>query len=136
MDSTAAFGLDWLNFFLADVQTGVGPFLAAALTARQWNPEQISIVLTVGALITIAVQGPAGAVVDALRNKRTLIAVGILGIVIAALIFAFASSMPLILSAQVLLGAIAPFLGSAVIAGRTLLEPRDFSSVVCRLMDS
>jgi len=24
-------GLDWLNFFLADVQTGVGPFLAIYL---------------------------------------------------------------------------------------------------------
>jgi hypothetical protein len=26
-------GLDWLNFFLADVQTGVGPFLAIYLAA-------------------------------------------------------------------------------------------------------
>jgi hypothetical protein len=26
-------GLDWLKFFLADVQTGVGPFLAIYLAA-------------------------------------------------------------------------------------------------------
>ncbi len=109
-------GLDWLNFFLADVQTGVGPFLAAALTTRKWNPEQVGIVLTVGGLVTIAVQGPAGAAVDALRKKRTLIAVGIVGVAVAALVFALASSMPWILSAQVLLGAVAPFAASAVTA--------------------
>jgi MFS family permease len=109
-------GLDWLNFFLADVQTGVGPFLAAALTARRWNPEQVGIVLTVGGLVTIAVQGPAGAAVDALRKKRTIVALAIVGVAIAALAFAFSSSLPLVLSAQVLLGAVAPFLGPAVTA--------------------
>jgi hypothetical protein len=30
-------GLDWLNFFLADVQTGVGPFLAIYLAGYKWN---------------------------------------------------------------------------------------------------
>jgi hypothetical protein len=27
-------GLDWLNFFLADVQTGVGPFIAGTIVHR------------------------------------------------------------------------------------------------------
>jgi len=123
-------GLDWLNFFLADVQTGVGPFLAAALTARKWNPQQVGFALTVGGLITIAVQGPAGAIVDALRKKRMLIAVGVVGVAVAALVFAFGSSMPLIVSAQVLLGGVAPFLGSAVTAitlglvGKQLFDAR------------
>ena len=30
-------GLDWLNFFLADVQTGVGPFLAIYLAGHGWE---------------------------------------------------------------------------------------------------
>jgi hypothetical protein len=30
-------GLDWLNSFLADVQTGVGPFLAIYLAGYGWN---------------------------------------------------------------------------------------------------
>ncbi len=30
--------LDWLNFFLADVRDGLGPYLAIyPLTARQWE---------------------------------------------------------------------------------------------------
>jgi hypothetical protein len=34
-------GLDWLNFFLADVQTGVGPFLAIYLAGYGWNEERV-----------------------------------------------------------------------------------------------
>jgi hypothetical protein len=42
-------GLDWLNFFLADVQTGVGPFLAIYLAGYGWNEQRVGIALTVGA---------------------------------------------------------------------------------------
>jgi hypothetical protein len=45
--------LDWLNFCLADVQTGVGPFLAAALTATGWNPAQIGTLLTFGGVLVL-----------------------------------------------------------------------------------
>jgi hypothetical protein len=34
-------GLDWLNFFLADVQTGVGSFLAIYLAGYGWNEERV-----------------------------------------------------------------------------------------------
>ncbi|HXM68145.1 MAG TPA: hypothetical protein VN911_15550 [Candidatus Acidoferrum sp.] len=33
--------LEWLNFFLADVQTGLGPFLAAYLASSGWNPGRV-----------------------------------------------------------------------------------------------
>jgi MFS family permease len=62
-------GLDWVNFFLADVQTGVGPFLAIFLAGVHWNPQQIGIALTAGGLAGIAAQTPAGALVDRLRAK-------------------------------------------------------------------
>ena len=32
----SACGLDWFSFFLADIQTGFGPFVAIYLTAHQW----------------------------------------------------------------------------------------------------
>lgn len=60
-------GLRWLarlNFFLADVQTGLGPFLAASLAASGWNPERVGLAMTLGGAITVAVQTPAGALVD------------------------------------------------------------------------
>ena len=30
-------GLDWFIFFLADVQTGFGPFIAVYLTTQKWT---------------------------------------------------------------------------------------------------
>ena len=43
-------GLDCLNFFLADVQTGVGPLLAIYLAAYGWNEPRVGFVLTVGGI--------------------------------------------------------------------------------------
>ncbi|MCX7367122.1 MAG: hypothetical protein NTV97_35675 [Alphaproteobacteria bacterium] len=43
-------GLDWLNFFLADVQTGVGPFLAIYLAGHGWNEQHVGLALTVGGI--------------------------------------------------------------------------------------
>ena len=54
-------GLDWLNFFLADVQTGVGPFLAIYLAGYGWNEQRVGLALTVGGIAGILTQTPAGA---------------------------------------------------------------------------
>jgi hypothetical protein len=72
--------VEWLNFFLADVQTGLGPFLAAYLAANGWNPASVGYALTFGGLVTVAVQTPAGAVVDAVHSKRLLVAVNLAGV--------------------------------------------------------
>src|SRR5271154_5717235 len=71
-------GLDWLNFFLADVQTGVGPFLAIYLAGYKWNEQLVGMVLTVGGIAGIIANTPAGALVDRLRSKRALIAGGVI----------------------------------------------------------
>ena len=55
--------LEATNFFLADVQTGVGPFLAAYLAGAGWNPGRVGVALTVGGVVTVALQTPAGAFV-------------------------------------------------------------------------
>lgn len=114
--ATRLWSLDSLNFWMADVQTGVGPFLAAALTARGWNPGQVGMFLTFGGLTGLALQTPAGAVVDATRKKRALIAAGIAGIVASSLILAYGKAFWTLFSAQMLLGAVGPFIGPAVTA--------------------
>ena len=56
--------LDWLNFFLADVKDGIGPFLAIFLTSSQhWDPGRAGIALTIGGVATVLARGPAGALV-------------------------------------------------------------------------
>jgi len=64
-------GLDWLNFLLADVQTGVGPFLAIYLAGYHWNEQRVGLALTVGAIAGIASQTPSGALVDRLKANGT-----------------------------------------------------------------
>jgi hypothetical protein len=36
-------GLDWMNFFVADVQTGFGAFVAFYLAELRWSPADIGI---------------------------------------------------------------------------------------------
>jgi predicted MFS family arabinose efflux permease len=98
-------GLDWLNFFLADVQTGVGPFLAIYLSKYGWNEQLVGVALSVGGIAGIAAQTPAGALVDRVRSKRTLIAAGVIALAIGALLIATVPTFWPIITAQVLIGA-------------------------------
>jgi hypothetical protein len=63
--------LEATNFFLADVQTGLGPFLAAYLAGAGGDPGRVGMALTVGGIITVALQAPAGAIVDQLRSSMS-----------------------------------------------------------------
>lgn len=108
--------LEWLNFFLADVQTGLGPFLAAYLAASGWNPARVGFALTFGGLVTVALQTPAGAVVDAARRKRLLIALNLGVLVTGALLLLLPLRTATVYVAQLLIGGSAPFLGPSVAA--------------------
>src|SRR3979411_3329021 len=63
-------GLDWFIFFLADVQTGFGPFIAVYLTTQKWTQVEIGLVLSIGGLVGLIGQIPGGAIVDAARSPR------------------------------------------------------------------
>jgi MFS family permease len=108
--------LDWLNFFLADVQTGVGPFLAIYLAGYAWDEERVGIALSVGGIAGIIAQTPAGALVDQAHQKRTIIAVGVGSLALGALLIAFLPTFWSVLSAQVLIGATSSILMPAICA--------------------
>jgi MFS family permease len=97
-------GLDWLNFFIADVQTGFGPFVAVYLTSLNWSQGQIGLLLTVSTLASIASQAPGGALVDAAPSKRLLIGGALAAIALGALIFGFFPSPLMVFTAAVLYG--------------------------------
>src|SRR6185312_1555130 len=82
------YGLDWLNFFLADVQTGFGTFVAFYLARLGWTQASIGMALAAGGLFSVLGQIPGGALSDAIRWKRALAAIGIPMIGAAALILA------------------------------------------------
>jgi MFS family permease len=97
-------GLDWLNFLLADVQTGVGPFLAIYLAGYKWNEQRVGLALTVGGIAGILTQTPAGWLVDSLRAKRALIAAGVAMLAAGALLIALFPAFWPVMGAQVLIG--------------------------------
>src|SRR5277367_1208764 len=108
--------LEWLNFFLADVQTGLGPFLAAYLASSGWNPGRVGYALTFGGLVSVAMQTPAGAVIDAVHRKRALLAANLGVLVAGAFLLMGRISPAAVYSAQFLIGSSGPFLGPTVAA--------------------
>ena len=102
--SRATRGLDLLNFFIADVQTGFGPFVAVYLTARHWTQVDIGFALSLGTITAMISQVPAGVLVDTMRRKREAVAAGIVAVGLSALLLAVWPQMLPVLVAQVLHG--------------------------------
>ncbi|HEY4252336.1 MAG TPA: MFS transporter [Roseomonas sp.] len=116
MSGRSGRGLDWLNFFMANVQTGFGPFISVYLTTQAWTELEIGIALSVGTLVTIAMQVPAGALVDATSGKRFCAAAALMAIAVAALLLAvWPQTLPVLFS-EVLHGFASCILGPAVAA--------------------
>jgi MFS family permease len=66
--------LDALNFVLADVRDGLGPYLAIYLLAVQhWDQASIGLVMSVAGIAGIVAQTPAGALVDSTTAKRAIL---------------------------------------------------------------
>jgi MFS family permease len=109
-------GLDWLNFFIADVQTGFGPFIAVYLTTHAWTQVEIGLVLTVGGIIGLVGQIPGGALIDATPRKRRLAGIAICGIGGSALAIAIWPIFPIVLAAKVLHSAASCLVSPAIAA--------------------
>ena len=123
--------LDWLNFFLADIKDGLGPFLAIFLMSSQhWDAGRIGVVLTIAGVATVLARGPGGALVDAVHWKRTLIAIGALAVAISAAVMALVPQFWPIAVAQAASGiadAVFPLAVAAIslgIVGRGLFTRR------------
>ena len=104
-----------LNFFMADMQAGIGPFLGVFLQQRGWATGVIGLVMTIGGLAGTAASTPAGALVDATRRKRTCVIVsGLFTILASALIFG-SQAFWIIAASQVATALAAAALGPAVV---------------------
>ena len=76
-----------LNFFMADMQAGVGPFLGVFLLAHGWQSGLIGTVMTVGGIAGMLMTAPAGAIIDATSRKRLYVVIpGICTVLASAII--------------------------------------------------
>ena len=94
-------GLDWFIFFVADVQTGFGPFVAVYLTTQKWTQVDIGLVLSAAGFVSLIAQMPGGALVDAARSERLVAGIAVAVICLSALAYAVYPIFPVVLSAAV-----------------------------------
>jgi len=123
-------GLDALNLFVANVQTGFGPFLAVYLTTQGWTQTSIGLALSIGTIAAMASQLPAGAIVDAVRDKSRVAVFSILAFTASALMFTIAPVPLFVYAGQILHSFSSCTLGPSIVglslavAGSTALPLR------------
>ena len=108
-----------LNFFMADVRDGLGPFLGVFLQQQNWSPSQIGMVMTVGGLAGMLTTTPAGALVDKVFWKRAIMVVAACAIIVASFVIYAMPGFAVAASAQAVNG-IAGAVIPPTIAGITL----------------
>lgn len=128
--SPANRGLDWLNLFVANIQTGFGPFISVYLTAQGWTQTTIGLALSLGTITAMASQVPAGALVDAVPSKPAVVLCSVVAFSASALFFALWPVPLSVYAAEVIHGFSSCTLGPAVnaislaVAGPVLLGLR------------
>jgi MFS family permease len=109
--------LDALNFFLADVRDGLGPYLAIyLLTEKKWDQASIGVVMSVAALAGIIAQTPAGALIDRSAAKRALMIAAALVVTAACLGLPLVHQFELVTATQALAAAAGAIFAPAVAA--------------------
>ena len=108
--------LQLTNFFLADVQTGLGPFLAAYLAGAGWAPARVGMALTLGGVVSVLLQTPAGAIVDRVRSKRLMLVIALAVLACGAVLLSSTVAPWSVYTSQLLIGATGPFLAPTLAA--------------------
>jgi MFS family permease len=106
--------LDWLNFFLAALLMGFGPFVAVKLADRGWVPASIGLVLTASGVAGLLTQVPAGELIDISRSKRMLVGMSTTAIISGVLIFGLRPDFPSVFAAALIQGTAGSVLGPGV----------------------
>jgi MFS family permease len=89
-----------LNFFMADVRDGLGPFLGVFLQQQNWSPAEIGFVMTIGGLVGMLAVTPAGMLVDKIVAKRAILVAAMVAVIAASLVILFLPSFTATSAAQ------------------------------------
>lgn len=111
--------LQALNFFMADMQAGIGPFLGVFLQQRGWATGPIGSVMTAGGVAGMIMTAPAGAFIDHTKHKRWVVVITGFCTVLASFLILLSQSVFVVTSSQVATAIAGAAIGPAV-AGMTL----------------
>ncbi len=128
-------GLDALNFFLADVRDGLGPYLAIYLIAvrgpsQGWNEATVGAVITTAGIVGLIVQTPMGGLIDRIRYRRLIVVCAAAAVTVSSVVLPFVHGYALVTATQSvasIAGAVfAPAISAITLGlvGPRLLAPR------------
>ncbi|NGM34929.1 MFS transporter [Methylobacterium sp. DB0501] len=131
-------GLHALNFTLADVRDGLGPYLAIYLIAvrgpdQGWNEATTGMIMTIAGIAGLIAQTPAGALIDRSRHKRAIVIAAALAVTLSCLTLPFISNFYAVAATQSvagIAGAIFPPALAAITLG--VVGPKLFSKRIGR----
>jgi len=130
--------LDALNFFLADVRDGLGPYLAIYLLvvrgpSHGWNEATVGLVLTIAGIVGLVSQTPAGGLIDRSRNKPRIVILAALTVTLGSLSLPLVSGFTVVAITQSIAAAAGAVFAPAISAiSLGLVGPKLFARRVGR----
>jgi MFS family permease len=73
-----------VNFFMADMQSGIGPFLGVFLLEHGWASGTIGTAMTIGNIAGMLITTPVGGLIDTSQHKRVWVIVPGIAVVAAS----------------------------------------------------
>jgi predicted MFS family arabinose efflux permease len=130
--------LDALNFFLADVRDGLGPYLAIYLLvvrgpSHGWNEATVGMVLTIAGIVGLLSQTPAGGLIDRATNKPRIVIVAALLVTLSSLSLPVVSGFAMVTLTQSIAAAAGALFAPAISAiSLGIVGPKMFARRVGR----
>jgi MFS family permease len=106
-----------LNFFMADMQSGIGPFVGVFLLERGWASGMIGTAMTVGNIAGMLITTPVGGLIDTSRHKRLWVIVPGIAVVAASSIILLWQNFWAVAASQIATS----IAGAAIIPGVTAI---------------
>jgi predicted MFS family arabinose efflux permease len=90
-----------LNFFMADMQSGIGPFVGVFLQSRGWASGLIGSAITLGNVAGMLITTPIGGFIDATNYKRAWVIIPGICVVSASVIILFSQDFWAVAASQI-----------------------------------
>jgi predicted MFS family arabinose efflux permease len=90
-----------LNFFMADMQSGIGPFVGVFLQSHGWASGLIGTVMTLGNAAGMLITTPIGGLIDTTDHKRSWVIVPGISVVVASTIILLSQNFWAVAASQI-----------------------------------
>ncbi|WP_316191058.1 MFS transporter [Bradyrhizobium sp. SZCCHNS2096] len=90
-----------VNFFMADMQSGIGPFLGVFLVERGWTSGVIGTAMSIGNVAGMLITTPVGGFIDASHHKRAWVIVPGIAVVLGSSVILLSQNFWAVAASQI-----------------------------------